>query len=149
MKFVTLVAQEPGMNATGLPVPQAVVAALGGGKRAAVVVTLAGYSYRSTLFFMGGAFKLLMAQEHRAAAGVAAGQTVEVELVLDTAPREVAVPEDLAAALRAAGLEARFAGLAYTHRKEHVRAVEDAKTAETRARRVAKAVAMVRGKAGG
>ena len=145
MKFMTVVEQEPGTRATGLVVPEAVVEGLGGGKRAPVVVTLAGYSYRSTLFFMGGQFKLPLAQEHRAAAGVVAGQAVEVELVLDLAPREVAVPEDLAAALRAAGLEARFASLAYTHRKEHVRAVEEAKAAETRARRIAKAVEMVRG----
>lgn len=146
MKFMTIVQQEPGMNATGLIVPEAVVDALGGGRRAPVVVTLAGYSYRSTLFVMGGQFKLPLAQEHRAAAGVVAGQEVEVELVRDLAPREVAVPEDLAAALQAAGLWEAFGRLAFTHRKEHARAVEEAKAAETRARRVAKAVDMVRGK---
>jgi uncharacterized protein YdeI (YjbR/CyaY-like superfamily) len=77
---------------------------------------------------------------------VEGGQEVEVEIVLDTAPREVVVPEDFAAALRAARAEERFAGLAFTHRKEHVRAIEEAKTAETRARRIAKAVELVRAK---
>jgi hypothetical protein len=145
MRFISEVRQEPGINATGLVVPETVVAALGGGKRAKVVVTLNGYSYRSTFFFMGGAFKLPLAQEHRAAAEVQAGQMVEVEVTLDTAPREVAVPEDMALALHAAGLAARFSGLSYSHRKEHVRAVEEAKTAETRARRIAKALEIIAG----
>jgi Bacteriocin-protection, YdeI or OmpD-Associated/Domain of unknown function (DUF1905) len=145
MKFRTVVQTERGLNATGLVVPEEVVAALG--KRAPVVVTLNGYSYRSTIMVMGGEAKLPLALVHRTAAGVEGGQEVEVEAVPDTAPREVVVPEDLAAALRAAGVEAVFAGLAFTHRKEHVRAVEEAKTAETRARRIAKAVEMVQGKA--
>jgi uncharacterized protein YdeI (YjbR/CyaY-like superfamily) len=127
-------------------VPDDVVAALGGGKRAPVMVTVNGYSYRSTIMVMGGIAKLPLAQEHRAAAGVEGGQEVEVDLVLDTAPREVAVPEDFAAALRAAGAEEAFARLAFTHRKEHVRAIEDAKTAETRGRRIAKAVETVQAK---
>lgn len=145
MKFTTRVVQEPGMNATGLEVPESVVEALGGGKRAKVVVGLGGYSYRSSLFHMGGCYKLPLAQEHRAAAGVVAGQEVEVDLVLDTAPREVTVPPDFAAALAEAGLTDRFAVLAFSHRKEHVRAIEDAKTPETRARRIAKAVQIVQG----
>lgn len=147
MKFRTLVQQARGLNATGLVVPDAVVAALGGGKRAPVVVTVNGYSYRSTIMVMGGEAKLPLAQEHRAAAGVTGGQEVEVDLVLDTAPREVSVPEDLAAALGAAGVEETFAKLSFTHRKEHVRAIEAAKTAETRARRIGKAVEMVQSKA--
>jgi hypothetical protein len=147
MKFRTVVQQERGLNATGLVVPDEVVAALGGGKRAPVVVTVNGHAYRSTLMMMGGAAKLPLAQEHRAAAGVTGGQEVEVDLVLDTAPREAAVPEDFAAALRAAGVEAAFGKLAFSHRKEHVRAIEEAKTAETRARRIAKAVQMMQTKA--
>ena len=133
------------MTATGLVVPEAVVAALGGGKRAKVVVTLNGYSCRSSVFAMDGGFKLPLAQEHRAAAGVVAGQVVEVEVRLDTEPRDVAVPEDLALALQSAGLQARFAAMSYSHRKEHVRAVEEAKTAQTRARRIAKALGIIAG----
>ena len=147
MKFRTLVQQERGLNATGLVVPDAVVAALGVGKRAPVVVTVNGYSYRFTIMAMGGEAKLPLAQEHLAAAGVTGGQEVEVDLVLDTAPRKVSVPEDPAAALGAAGVEAVFARLAFTHRKEHVRAIEEAKTAETRARRIARAVETVQAKA--
>ena len=68
------------------------------------------------------------------------GEAIEVEITLDAAPREVAVPDDFAAALEAAGMRARFDGLAFSHRKEHVRAIEEAKTPETRARRIEKAV---------
>jgi uncharacterized protein YdeI (YjbR/CyaY-like superfamily) len=82
----------------------------------------------------------------RKAAGVAAGDEVNVELVLDDAPREVPVPDDLAAALDAVpGARARFDALSYTARKEHVRAVEEAKAAATRERRIAKAVDTLRG----
>lgn len=145
MKFRTLVQQERRLNATGLVVPDDVVAALGGGRRAAVVVTVNGYSYRSTIMVMGGEAKLPLAQEHRAKAGVEGGQEVEVELILDTAPREVAVPEDFAAALRAAGVEKAFAELSFTYRKDHVRAIEDLKTPETRARRITASVAKFQG----
>ncbi|MBC7477851.1 MAG: DUF1905 domain-containing protein [Pseudorhodobacter sp.] len=140
MRFTTVIKGHGNLNATGIVVPEAVAEALGS-KRAKVVVTLNGYSYRSTLAVMGGDILLPLAQENRAKAGVDAGQVVEVEVVPDTAPREVEVPDDLAAALSAAGLTERFAALAFTHRKEHVRSVVEAKAAETRARRVAKVVA--------
>lgn len=140
MRFTTVIKGHGNLNATGIVVPEAVAEALGS-KRAKVVVTLNGYFYRSTLAVMGGDILLPLAQEHRAKAGVDAGQVVEVEVVPDTAPREVEVPDDLAAALSAAGLTERFAALAFTHRKEHVRSVVEAKAAETRARRVAKVVA--------
>jgi uncharacterized protein YdeI (YjbR/CyaY-like superfamily) len=81
-----------------------------------------------------------VAAEHRAAAGVSGGDTVDVELELDTSPREVAVPADLAAALAKAGRSKAFADLAPSYRKEHVRSVEEAKAPETRARRIAKIV---------
>ena len=93
MKFRTVVQMEGGLNATGLVVPEDVVAVLG--KRAPVVVTVNGYSYRSTIMVMGGQAKLPLALVHRTAAGVEGGQEVEVEVVADTAPREVVVPEDL------------------------------------------------------
>ena len=144
--FKTTITQAEDMNATGIIVPDAVVAKLGAGKKPKVVVSLKGYSYRSTVAVRDGQFMLPLAKEHRDKAGVAGGEKVEVTLELDTAPREVEVPKDLAAALKKAGLRAAFDKLAFTHRKEHVRAIEEAKAPETRARRIEKAVAMVAGK---
>lgn len=145
-KFKTTIMLAEDMNATGINVPDAIVEQLGAGKKPKVSVTLKGYTYRSTVFFMGGKFMLPLAQEHRAAAGVKGGDKVEVTLELDTAPREVEVPKDLAAALKKAGLTKDFAALAFTHRKEHVRSIEEAKAPETRLRRIDKAVAMVQAK---
>ena len=142
-KFMTAIMQAEGMNATGIVVPDEVVTKLGQGKKPKVVVSLKGYSYRSTVAVMGGKFMLPLAKEHRDKAGVKAGDKVEVSLEPDAAPREVAVPKDLAAALKKAGVLATFEKLAFTHRKEHVRAIEEAKAPETRARRIEKAVAMV------
>ena len=140
--FTTTVTQEEGMNATGLPVPTEAVAALGTRKRPPVVVTLAGYSYRSTVAAYGDVFMLPLNAEHRTAAGLKAGDEVTVTLELDETPRTVDVPDDLAAALAAQpGARARFDALAYSARKEHVRQAETAKAAETRTRRIAKIVA--------
>lgn len=146
-KFKTAIMQAEGMDATGIVVPDAVVEKLASGKRPKVAVTLNGYTYRSTVAVMGGQFMLPLAKAHREAAGVKPGQKVEVTLELDTAPREVEIPKDFAAALKKAGLRAAFDKLAFTHRKEHVRAIEEAKAAETRARRIDKALAMVAAKA--
>jgi hypothetical protein len=142
-KFKTSILQAEGMNATGIVVPDDVVEKLGAGKKPKVAVTLKGYTYRSTVAVMGGKYMLPLAKEHRDAASVKANDKVEVTLELDTAPREVEVPKDFAAALKKAGLTKDFAALAFTHRKEHVRAIEEAKTPETRLRRIEKAVAMV------
>jgi bifunctional DNA-binding transcriptional regulator/antitoxin component of YhaV-PrlF toxin-antitoxin module len=146
-KFKTAIMQAEGMDATGIVVPDAVVEKLASGKRPKVAVTLNGYTYRSTVAVMGGQFMLPLAKAHREAAGVKPGQKVEITLELDTAPREVEIPKDFAAALKKAGLRAAFDKLAFTHRKEHVRAIEEAKAAETRARRIDKALAMVAAKA--
>ena len=142
MEFRTTV-ELGGRTATGLRVPDEVVEALGAGKRPPVQVTLAGYSYRTTVAPMGGAFYVPLAAEHREAAGVAAGQEVDVRLDLDTAPRETSLPDDLDAALDD---DARtfFAGLALSHRKEWVRWVEEAKRPETRTARIEKTVAALR-----
>jgi uncharacterized protein YdeI (YjbR/CyaY-like superfamily) len=104
-------------------------------------VSFAGHSYRTTLGSMGGTFLIPVSAEHRAAAGVAAGQTLTVTLELDEAPRTVEVPADLAAALKKAKAQKAFDALTYTTRKEHVRSVEDAKKPETRERRIEKIVA--------
>lgn len=145
-KFKTAVMQAEGMNATGIVVPDEIVEKLAAGKKPKVSVAIQGYTYRSTIAVMGGKFMLPLAKEHRYAAGVKAGDKVEVSLELDTAPREVEVPKDFAAALKKAGLTMDFAALAFTHRKEHVRAIEEAKAPETRLRRIEKAVAMVQAK---
>lgn len=141
-KFKTTITQAEDINATGIVVPEDVVAKLGQGKRPKVIVSLKGYSYRSTIHVMGGQSLLPLAKEHREKAGVKGGEKVEVTLEVDAAPREVEVPEDLAAALKKAGATAGFAALSFTYRKENVRSIEEAKAPETRARRIAKAVEM-------
>jgi hypothetical protein len=141
MRFSTTV-ELGGKTATGMVVPAEVVESLGAGNRPPVRVTVGGHTYRSTIARMGGRFLLPLSAENRTAAGVAAGDPVEVDVELDDAPRTVDVPPDLAAALAAEPeLRERFDALAFSHRKEHVRAVEDAKTEATRARRIASVVA--------
>jgi hypothetical protein len=139
MRFTTTV-ELHGKTATGLEVPAEVLQALGGGKKPPVSVTIGGYTYRSTIGSMGGRSLIPLSAEHRTAAGVSAGDTVEVDVEVDDAPRVVEVPEDLATALAAEGLTDRFDALAFSHRKEHVRAVESAKAEPTRIRRVAAVV---------
>jgi hypothetical protein len=131
-----------GKTATGFQVPAEVVERLGAGKRPAVSVTINGYTYRSTVAPMGGLYMLPVSAE--AGAGVAAGDEVDVDIELDTAPREVDVPADLAAALNG-NLDAKrfFAGLSYSNKRRIVLSIEGAKTAETRARRIAKTVIML------
>ncbi|HEY1487507.1 MAG TPA: DUF1905 domain-containing protein, partial [Micromonosporaceae bacterium] len=97
----TAVLQLNGKSATGIQVPDEVVAELGAGKRPAVVVTINGYAYRSTVARMGGVFMLPVRAEVRAGAGVAAGEELDVRIELDTEPRTVTAPADLAAALDA------------------------------------------------
>ena len=123
-------------NNTGIPVPPDVVEGLGGGKRAAVVVTVNGYTYRSTLAVMGGRHLIPFSSDKRSASGIGGGDAITVDLELDTAPRTVDVPEDLAAALSAAGARAAFDALSPSARKAHVTSVETAKAAETRTRRI-------------
>jgi hypothetical protein len=132
-----------GKTATGIPVPDEVLAGLGESKRPPVTVSLNGYTYRTTAVRMGGRFLVPLSAEHREAAGVAAGDTVTVDIEVDSAPREVTLPADLEAAMDDAARTA-YDGLSHTHRKEWVRWVEEAKKPETRAARVAKTVAGLR-----
>ncbi|KQT72200.1 YdeI/OmpD-associated family protein [Microbacterium sp. Leaf436] len=134
MRFETTLSQMG--NNTGIEVPAEVVEALGGGRRAAVVVDVNGYVYPSTLAVMGGRQLIPFSADKRAATGLSGGDPIVVELRLDTAPRTVEVPDDLAAALDAAGARAAFDALAPSARKAHVANVEGAKTADTRARRI-------------
>lgn len=144
--FTTTVWKDKEMNATALQVPADAVAALGKGKRHPVKVSLNGYTYRTTIAVMGGVCMLPLSAENRGAAGVKAGDKVEITLELDTEPRTVVVPEDLAAALsKKRGAKAKFDALSYSVRKEHVRQVESAKAQETRDRRIARIVAKLGG----
>jgi hypothetical protein len=134
-----------GKTATGIEVPENVVTALSSGNRPPVTVTIGGYTYRTTVARMGGRFLIPLSAENRTEAGVAAGDQVDVEIALDSGPREVTVPGDLAAALAQDDTaRASFDGLSYTHRKEWVRWIEEAKKAETRATRLAKTVESLR-----
>lgn len=136
---------QTGKTACGIQVPEAIVDALGGGKRPAVTVDLDGYAYRSTVAPMGGEWWLGVNADHRAASGLKAGDEVTVTLALDTAPRELAVPPELAEALDAAP-EARafFDGLSYSNKRVFALSVEGTSNPETKARRVAKAIALMR-----
>jgi len=132
-----------GKTATGIRVPDEVVEGLGSSRRPPVTITVNGYTYRTTAVRMGGAFFVPLAAENREAAGVAAGDAVTVDIENDTAPREVTLPDDLAAAMDAAARTA-YDALSYSHRKEWVRWVEEAKRPETRATRIEKTVAGLR-----
>jgi uncharacterized protein DUF1905/bacteriocin resistance YdeI/OmpD-like protein len=141
MRFRTTIRQS-GKTATGIALPPEIVEALGKGKRPPVRVTINGHTYRSTVAVMGGEFMVGVSAEQRANAGVAGGDEVDVDIELDTEPREVTVPPDFAEALEVA-LDAKraFEGLSYSNRLRHVLSIEQAKTAETRQRRIVKAVA--------
>jgi hypothetical protein len=143
MKFRATI-QLHGKTATGIQVPDDVVAALGSGKRPPVRVTIGKHTYRSTIAPMGGVFLVGVSAENRGAAGVTAGDEVEVTIELDDAPREVVVPADFAAALdERPDARRTFEKLSYSHKRQHVLAIDDAKTAETRQRRISKSIDML------
>jgi Bacteriocin-protection, YdeI or OmpD-Associated/Domain of unknown function (DUF1905) len=130
-----------GKTATGFRVPREVVEALGKGKRPPVLVTINGYTYRNTVAVYGDEYLLGVAAEHREGAGINAGDLLDVDLELDTAPREVDVPADFAAALeRDPEAKAFFEGLSYSNKRRFTISVDDAKSAETRQRRIEKYV---------
>jgi hypothetical protein len=140
MRFRTTI-ELGGKTATGMQVPAEVVASLGSSKRPAVRVTIKGYTYRSTVAPMGGVYMLPVSAEVREGAGVAAGDEVDVDVELDTEPREVSVPADFTEALDGdADARRFFDGLSYSNKRRIVIPIEEAKTAETRQRRIAKAV---------
>ncbi len=134
-----------GKTATGIEVPADVVAALGSSKRPAVLITIAGHSYRTTVASMGGRFLVPLNAENRAAAGVIAGEHVDVEIQLDTTPRVVTLPPDLDAAL-ADDPAARkfFESLSFTQRKEWVRWIGEAKRTPIRTSRINQTIVALR-----
>lgn len=144
MQFETVI-ETSGKTALGFRIPPEVVEGLGRGKRPAVLVTINGHTYRSTVAVMGGAFMIGVSAENRIPAGVSGGETVIVDLELDTAPRRVEVPADLRAELDQDGdARSRFEALSYSAQQRHVLPIEGAKTPETRARRIAKTMAALR-----
>lgn len=123
-------------NNTGIEVPPEVVEELGAGNRPPVTVVVNGYEYASTIAVMGGRYLIPFSSDKRSATGLGGGDAIDVELTVDTSPRTVELPHDLAAALDAAGLRSAFDALAPSGRKAHVVSVESAKAAETRSRRI-------------
>lgn len=145
MKFHALI-EGAGKTAAGIEVPSEVVTALGQTRKPPVRVTINGYTYRSTVATVGGRFMVGVSNEVRASAGVAAGDEVDVEMELDTAPREVSVPPELAKELEAdAAAGKAFEALSYSRKRLLVDPVANAKTAETRDRNLAKALSALRG----
>jgi Bacteriocin-protection, YdeI or OmpD-Associated/Domain of unknown function (DUF1905) len=133
-----------GKTATGIQVPDDVVEALSAGKRPAVTVTIGAHTYRTTVAPMAGKFFVPLSAENRNAAGVKAGDEVDVDIDLDTEPRVMEAPDDLAQAL---SLDQRaqqfFDTLSYSHRRAYVDWITSAKKSETRERRVGQAVEML------
>jgi bifunctional DNA-binding transcriptional regulator/antitoxin component of YhaV-PrlF toxin-antitoxin module len=143
MKFRSRV--EPPEPMRGLEVPPEVVEALGGGKRPAVIITIRGHSWKSRVAILRGRYLLGLSNANRQAAGVATGDEVEVEVELDAEPRVVVEPADFARALDAdPAARTAYDRLSYGHKREHVLAIESAKRPGTRARRIEKALAMLR-----
>ena len=138
--------QPTGGTTTGFVVPEGVVDELGGGRRPKVVATLGDHTWRTSIAAMGGQFWLGVSAANREEAGVAAGETHTVAVELDTAPRTVDVPDDLATALADApgGTEA-WGRLTFSAQRAHAEAVLGAKKPETRARRVAAVIAALSG----
>ena len=144
MRFRTTI-QQTGKTAMGFDVPPDVVEALGAGKRPPVTVTINGYTYRNTVAVMGGAYMVGVAAEHRAPAGIVGGEDVDVDLELDTAPREVTVPPELAAALDAEpAARATFDHLSYSNKSWHVLQVTGTNNPDTRTRRIEKSIAALK-----
>jgi bifunctional DNA-binding transcriptional regulator/antitoxin component of YhaV-PrlF toxin-antitoxin module len=143
MRFRTYV--EPPEPMRGLEVPHEVVEALGAGPRPRVTITINGHSWKSRVAIMRGRSLLGLSNANRQAAGVATGDEVEVEVEVDAEPPVVVEPADFARALDADPVaRAAYDRLAYSHKREHVLAIEGAKKPETRMRRIEKAVAMLR-----
>ena len=144
MRFHTTILQGD-KTATGIRIPDEVVESLGAGKRPPIKVTIHGYTYRSTVAVMGGAYMVGVNADNREAAGVAGGDEVDVDIELDTQPRLVSVPADFAAALDAEP-EARraFDKLSNSNKGWHTLQIEGAKTDETRQRRIARSIDALR-----
>ncbi|HWD80594.1 MAG TPA: YdeI/OmpD-associated family protein [Kribbella sp.] len=144
MKF-TAELLSSGKNTAGFEIPESVVESLGGGGHPKVAVTVNGFTFRTSIARMGGRYMLGVSAERRTAAGITPGDVLELDVVLDTAPRELEVPEPLAAALAAdPDASAFWETLSYSNRQWHVLQVTSAKTDATRDRRIEKSIGMLR-----
>ena len=144
MRFHTTLLQSD-KTATGIHVPAEVVEALGAGKRPPVRVTINGFTYRSTIAVMGGRYMVGVSAENRAGAGVKGGDEIDVDIELDNAPREVAVPRRLRCrARRGSGGPSYVRRPVLFEQSWHVLQVTGARTDETRDRRIAKSIAALR-----
>ncbi len=140
MKFHTTVLTA-GVTTTGVNVPEDIVIGLGGGKKPLVRVTINGYTYRSAIAPRGDRYMLGISADVRAAAHVAGGDEIDVELELDTEPREVTIPPELAQALAVdQKAKATFDSLSYSKKMMYTAPIENGKTAETRQRNLEKAM---------
>ena len=146
VSFSTTAQPNPG-GVLLIEIPETVVRKLGAGKRVPVRVTLNGAKYRSTIAVYGDRYYLPARKEIREAAKLVPGRRARVSLEVDTAPRTVEVPADLARALTTTKLRAAFDGFSFSHRREFVESVTSAKRPETRAARIQKIVIQVRAKA--
>jgi hypothetical protein len=144
MRFRTTLLQS-GKTAVGIQVPTEVVEALGAGKRPPVRVTINGFTYRNTIAVMSGVFMVGVSAENRAQANVAGGDEVDVDIELDTQPRELTLPDDFSAALeREPDAKRFFDSLSYSRQQALVLPISQAKTPETRQRRLDKALESLR-----
>jgi bifunctional DNA-binding transcriptional regulator/antitoxin component of YhaV-PrlF toxin-antitoxin module len=137
--------KHPSMEATGITIPFDVERVFGA-KRVAVRATVNGAVYRGSIVRMGGKYMLGIPKIFRKEAGIAPGDTIKVMIEADDKPKTVNLPKDLAAAIKTAGLSSAWEKLSYTHKKEHARAIEEAKRPETRTKRIEKAIEMLAGK---
>lgn len=130
-----------GKNATGIEIPPAIVESFGVGKKPPIIITINGYSYRNTVAVMGGVYMVGVSAEHRKGANIEGGDEIEVSIELDTQPREVDVPKDFQAALNKSSVALQnFKMLSYSKQKAIVASVTDAKTTETRQKRIEKSI---------
>ncbi len=143
--FPCVLTKHDKLDATGIEIPFDVEAVFGA-KRVPVKAVINGAEYRGSIARMSGKYMLGIPKEFRERAGIAAGDNIVITVEKDTAERTVETPVDLAAALMESGLEGAWNHLSYTHKKEHVRAIEEARAAETRSRRIKKAIEMVAAK---
>lgn len=140
--FETVLIKHEKLDATGIEIPFDVEAVFGA-KRVPVRATVNGSEYRGSIVRMGGKYMLGIPKEFRNAAGIAAGDNIVITIERDTEERTVEIPADFAAELKTAGLVLEWDRMSYTHRKEHVRAIEEAKRPDTRTRRITKAIEMI------
>ena len=137
--FTVLLEKYKTMNATSITIPFDVEKVFGA-KRVPVKVSINNADYRSTIFRMGGKYIMVVPKRFREAAGVKGGEKITVEMRRDTEKRSVEVPKDLAGALERANLQDTFSKLSYSHQKEHVNSINEAKREETRVRRIEKTI---------